>query len=238
MGTKMRISRLAAKSVIVGAVLYFGIEIFLHVLRRDYNPARRFLSEYAVGQFELLGTVAFCLLAGMTAALTVALFIEVRRSWLLNVTCALLFLVGIGFCALASFPTDLSDPRGGPPPIRTSIGVVHDVSTSVLSAALGVAALLLPFAYKRDPRWRAISSRILGFGVFIPFFLCIASVLPWQWCGVGQRLVVMSGLVWMIANSHALLHSRQSESGNSSGSQNHRNASERSTAGALGCPDR
>jgi hypothetical protein len=233
-----RISRSAAKSVIVGAVLYLALEVVLHVLRRDYNPARRFLSEYAVGQLAILGTVAFCLLAGTTVALTVTLLIEVRGSCLLNVTCALLFLVGIGFCALALFPTDLSDPRGGPPPIRTAIGVVHDVSTSVLSAALCVAALMLPFAYKRDLRWRAISSRILGFGVFIPFFLCIASVLPWQWCGVGQRLVVISGLVWMIANCHALLHSGQSNSRNSSGSQSHSIASSRSTAGALGCPDR
>jgi hypothetical protein len=211
------ISRFLSKFVIVGAVLYFVIEIVLHRLRRDYNPARRFLSEYAVGRFGILGTAAFCLLAAMTAALSIALLLEVRRSWLLLVACGLLFLVSLGFCALALFPTDLTDPNGGPPPIRTSIGIVHDVCTSVLSCALGVAALLLPFAYKRDPRWRAISSRILGFGLFIPFFLCVASALSWQWRGAGQRLVVASGLFWMIANGQVLLRSGQIEPRNSCG---------------------
>ncbi len=203
-----RISRLLANSIIVGAVLYFVLEIVLHVLRSDYNPARRFLSEYAVGRFGILGTGAFCLLAGMTLALTITLLLEVRRSWLLVVACLLLFLVSLGFCALALFPTDLSDPRGGPPPIRTSVGVVHDVCTSVLSCALGVAALVLPCAYKRDPRWHAMASRILVFGIFIPLFLCVASVLSWQWRGVGQRLVVGSGLIWMIANGRLLLRFR------------------------------
>ena len=212
------LSRLLAKSVIVGAVLYFVIEVVLHVLRKDYNPARRFLSEYAVGRFGILGTVAFCLLAAITVALAITLLLEVRRSWLLIVTCLLMFLVSLGFCALALFATDLSDPKGGPPPIRTSIGVVHDVCTSVLSGALAVAALMLPCAYKRDPRWRAISSRILAFGLFIPFFLCVASILSWQWRGVGQRLVVTSGLIWMTANGQLLLRSRQIETRNSPGS--------------------
>jgi hypothetical protein len=105
---------------------------------------------------------------------------------------------------LALFPTDLSAPQGGPPPIRTSIGVVHDTCTGILSGALGLAALLLPWAYRRDAHWRAVSLRILLIGIFIPLFLCIASILPWHWQGAGQRLVVASGIIWMIANGLVL----------------------------------
>ena len=129
----MRISRFLANSVTAGAVLYLTIEILLHVLRRDYNPACRFLSEYAVGRSAILGTVAFCLLAVTTLALGISLLIEVQRSGLLVTVCFLLFVGGFGFFALALFPTDLSAPQGGPPPIRTSIGVVHDTCTGILS---------------------------------------------------------------------------------------------------------
>ena len=173
-------SLLAANSVIVVALLYLTIEIFLHVLRTDYNPACRFLSEYAVGPYGTLGTVAFCLLALITLAFAFTLLLQVQRSGLLAATCILLFVAGFGFFALALFPTDLSPPDGGPPPIRTSIGVVHDTCTGILSSALGLAALLLPWAYKRDTRWRTASPRILLIGIFIPVFLCIAGILPWH----------------------------------------------------------
>lgn len=195
-----RISRLTANSIILGALLYLTIEFLLHVLRTDYNPACRFLSEYAVGRFGILGTVAFCLLAVTTLAFAVTLLLEVQRSGFLVATCFLLFVAGLGFCALALFPTDLSPPNGGPPPIRTSVGVVHDTCTGVLSGALGLAALLLPWAYKRDARWHAAWPGILVIGIFIPVFLCVASILPWHWRGAGQRLVVASGLIWMIWN--------------------------------------
>jgi len=195
-----RTSRILANSVIAGTLLYVTIEIMLHVIRKDYNPACRFLSEYAVGPFGILGTVAFCLLAATTLALAITLLLQVQLSWLLVLTCCLLCVASLGFCALALFPTDLSPPQGGPPPIRTSIGVVHDTCTNALSVALGLAALLLPCAYKRDARWRNAFSRILLFGIFIPLFLCIASILPWHWRGLGQRLVVASGLIWMVAN--------------------------------------
>ncbi len=213
-----RVSRFLSLSIIAGAVLYVAIEIALHVLRTDYNPARRFLSEYAVGRCGTLGTVAFCLLAGMSGAFTLALALEVRRSWPLIVTCLLLSLVCLGFCALAMFPTDLMDSNGRPPSVRTNTGIVHDASTAVLSAALGVAALILPCAYGRDPRWSVNASKIFLFGIFIPLFLCIASALPWQWRGVGQRLLVASGLIWMIANSRLLSRSIQFEPGKSNGS--------------------
>ena len=56
---KPRVSPLLARAVMGGAVLYVLTVGLLHVLRPDYNPARRFLSEYAVGKFGALGMAAF-----------------------------------------------------------------------------------------------------------------------------------------------------------------------------------
>jgi len=200
-----RHSRLLASFVIAGGVIYLAIEVALHFLRPDYHPARRFLSEYAVGNFGFLGTIAFCVMAATNATLVAALFLEVRRSSLLLVSCGLLAVVSVGFGLLALFPTDLSNPTGGPPLIRTSTGVIHDVSASILSSALGGASLTLPFAYRLDDRWRPAFSRIIPFGVAIPLTLCVAGLVSWQWCGAGQRLVVATGLVWIFTNAALLL---------------------------------
>jgi hypothetical protein len=204
-----RVSRFLSIGAIAGAILYCITEIVLHVLRPEYNPAERFLSEYAVGRFGILGTLAFWLLAGITAALAAALALEVRRSWLLVATCFLLSIASLGFWSLAIFPTDLMGPNGSLPPIRTLTGIVHDTSTSVLSSALAIAALTLPWAYKLDPRWRAAALTILTVGMFIPFLLCLASVLPCPWRGAGQRFAVASGLIWITVNARLLLRSPQ-----------------------------
>jgi len=199
-----------ARSLVAGTALYFVIVVLLHVLRPDYNPARRFLSEYAVGRFGILGTVAFCVLASTIAALAVLLLLEVRRSSFLLVTCILLGVISTGFCGLALFPTDLCDPKGGPPPIRTVTGNIHDLTTAILSAALGAAAVLLPFAYGRDDRWRSGSRQAVVFAVMIPVTLCVANLVSWQWRGAGQRVAVATGLVWILTNARLLLRARGS----------------------------
>jgi len=205
-----RISRLLARSVITGAALYILIVVVLHFLRPDYHPARRFLSEYAVGRFGGLGTAAFCVLAGTTAALAALLFLKARHSSFLLAVCILLGLVSVGFCVLALFPTDLCDPKGGPPPIRTVTGNIHDTTTGIMSAALCVAAALLPFAYGRDTRWRPAFSTAAVFAVLIPLAFCIANLVSWQWRGAGQRVAVATGLTWIFANARLLLRARQS----------------------------
>jgi hypothetical protein len=224
-GDEARASRVLSVAAITGAVLYCITETVLHILRPEFNPAERFLSEYAVGQFGFLGTTAFWLLAGTTSAITVALALEVRRSWWLIATCGLLSIVSLGFCALALFPTDLMGPHGGPPPVRTATGIMHDSCTVILSSALALAALTLPSAYKHDPCWRAATSKIRLIGIFIPLFLCIASVVPAEWRGAGQRFAVASGLIWIVANGWLLLRSAEVEAGKSVGPRTRTTAS-------------
>lgn len=203
-------SRLLARTVIGGTALYCVIVVLLHVLRPEYHPARRFLSEYAVGRFGILGTAAFCILAGTTAALVILFIREVRRSPYLLATCILLGVVSVGFCGLALFPTDLCDPKGGPPPIRTVTGNIHDSTTAILSVALGAATVLLPFAYGRDSRWRPALSRMVVFAILIPVTLCAANLLSWQWRGAGQRVVVAAGLIWIFVNARLLMRAGRS----------------------------
>ena len=59
----MRTSRILGSAVVLGVVTVVTLYLLLHVLRPDYNPLQRFLSEYAVGRFGVLMTAAFFLQA-------------------------------------------------------------------------------------------------------------------------------------------------------------------------------
>ena len=144
-------------------------------------------------------------------AFAVLLFREVRRSAYLLATCIPLSVVSLGFCVLALFPTDLCDPKGGPPPVRTVTGNIHDATTGVMSVALCVAAALLPFAYRRDIHWRHTLSKAAVFAVLIPTVFCIANLVSWQWRGAGQRVAVAIGLLWIFVNTRLLGSARQTD---------------------------
>jgi hypothetical protein len=52
-----------------GVATFSGLVALEHVLRPDYDPRRRYVSEYAVGRYHEVMTAAFFALAGGSAAL-------------------------------------------------------------------------------------------------------------------------------------------------------------------------
>src|SRR5215475_2692254 len=94
----------------VGTVV--GLYSLLHVLRPDYNPLQRFLSEYAVGRFGALMTVTFFLQALIALAFVTGLFREVRHSGSLLAGCAFLTVAALTLTMAGVFQTDLNNPTG------------------------------------------------------------------------------------------------------------------------------
>src|SRR5262249_26640885 len=56
----------AARLTLAGTLAFLATVLVLHLLRRDYDPTRRFLSEFAVGPYGALMTTAFFVL-GLSA---------------------------------------------------------------------------------------------------------------------------------------------------------------------------
>jgi hypothetical protein len=181
-----RLARVFGSGTVMGALLYLTLMGLLHALRTDYNPARRFLSEYSVGEFGLLGTAAFCALAATLLFLALGLRATVRPALSLAVACTLLGIAAVAFLASAAFPTDIQ-PLAGGRAVPTRSGAIHDVSALVAFLSLIPAFLALPRAYAQDEAWRSFSRVALLFGLSLLAFFVAFILVPWSIKGLAQR---------------------------------------------------
>lgn len=184
----------AARLTLAGTLSFLAVVLALHFLRRDYDPTRRFLSEFAVGPYGGLMTMAFFVL-GLSAFALAFGFQQERqlsgRNWpgpLLFALCgADLFLVGL-------FPTDLQGA-----PVRTWVGILHDwVSTPPF---LFLLAAMFSFCrhFKSDDRWRSLYLPTLALGL-TTLFVRIITLLPFGpgWTGLTQRTLASLVLLWLL----------------------------------------
>ena len=111
---KALLSRFCGSCVVTGTLLCLFLFAMLHLLRPDYNPLRRFMSEYLVGPFGFLGTAAAYLLAATLIMLLVGLWRSVRPCGFLTASCVLLGVMVISVCVCAVFPIDVLRPDGSP----------------------------------------------------------------------------------------------------------------------------
>ena len=198
---KILATRILGTIVIVSTAVAFALYAALHVLRPDYNPARRFLSEYAVGPFGALMTLEFFVQALIALSLALGLFLEVRRSRSLMVGCLLLAVSAVTAVMLGLFPGDLSDPSGGAPRLVTHSGAIHQFAGTLSFVFRAVAFLLLPRAYREDGQWQAFAGTAHGVGMaFLLLFLAFLAAVRWDLGGLAQRAAVAVGLVWFFLN--------------------------------------
>jgi hypothetical protein len=205
----VRLSRILGSAVVLGVATVFALYLLLHVLRPDYNPLRRFLSEYAVGRFGVLMTAAFLLQALISLALVIGLFRDVRHSGSLLAGCAFLTIAALTLTVAAVFPTDLIDPAGDQPRLITRAGVVHQSAGAISFLARIVAFLSLSCAYRSDNRWQALAPTAYRVALaFLALFFTFVVMVPWDLGGLAQRGAVAGSLLWMFLSG---LHLRRGQ---------------------------
>jgi len=136
-----------------GSLVYVALVAVLHLVRTDYDPAGRYLSEYSVGRFGFLGNAAVYVLAATLLLVSAGLRFTVRASLGLTLSCVLLAVASAAFVTIAAFPADVQ-PMGGARPTPTRSGAIHHQAALVALLSLIPGLLILPIALRRDPRWR------------------------------------------------------------------------------------
>ena len=190
-------SRFCGSCVVAGTLLCLFLFAMLHLLRPDYNPLRRFISEYLVGPFGFLGTAAACLLAATLLMLLVGLWRSVRPGGFLTASCVLLGMMVISLCVCAVFPIDVLRPDGRHSTF-TRAGIIHLASSAVLYASLIALLLTLPGAYRRDEKWRPFSRVTLFFGLLTAASLAGLIFVPVYLRGLAQRAMGLPVLIWLL----------------------------------------
>jgi hypothetical protein len=187
-------ARFCGSCAVLGTLLCLFLFATLHLLRPDYNPSRRFMSEYLVGPFGFLGTVAVFLLAATLIMLLIGLRRSVRPCGSLSASCVLLGVMVISASVCAVFPIDVLRPDGSHSAFTWAC-ITHLASSAVLYVSLVALLFTLSSAYRRDENWRSFSYVTLFLGFFMVASLVVLIVVPVYLRGLAQRVISLPVLI-------------------------------------------
>ena len=201
-------TRAAAVVAIVAAGTAAAALLLLHVLRPDLDPTWRFVSEYALGPFGFVMTVAFLAIAAASAAL-VALIWGQARTVTGRIGAVLAAISGLGMLISATCPTD---PITTPADEFTLSGTLHAVGGQLNFTPFAI--LFLTIGLRRAHDWRPVLPALwaivaVALAVTVGFIATAATATgdfrPGVFTALLGRGMLAAYLAWVIvAASHAL----------------------------------
>ena len=205
--TTARLNAVASYITLSSVVYYASAIVLLHVLRTDFDPGYRYLSEYAVGPYGALMTSTFFALSAGSLALSFGLWRSVssKPRFLLG-----LFLWLTWACAVFLAGIYTGDLQGAP---RTRIGQIHDQMGMIAFPSATLALPLLSLALRWEKGWRSAWPAIMLLSVAV--VVCFLALDRFGQMGLGgldQRIFLGATLMWMwILARQMLLIARQAK---------------------------
>ena len=201
----------AARVSLISGVIFVLLLGSLHVLEPEFDPTWRFISEYLLGRFGWMMTLAFVSLAFSLGSAGVAVISQIRTAGG-YIGFAVLALAVIGLLIAASFKTD---------PIFTKVDeLTKSGKMHVLGASLDyspLSFLLLSFSLARTQVWNPIRWRLFITAIVtVIFTMWFIAMLPKDnvfgpgvLAGLIGRFLVLSYLGWVVVvSTHTLKLSR------------------------------
>lgn len=150
----MSVAAIAAVTAVVAGVITVALVAILHILKPEYHPSWRMISEYSLGRYGWIMRLAFVTMAISPAAMCVALW-PFGGVWTIG-------LAAVALGALCAAFID-ADPIMTPRRTATRVGRAHTVVGAVCLAGFPPAALFAG----------------VGVAAALGWTLAIASLVPW-----------------------------------------------------------
>jgi len=187
-----RLNAIAACITLSSVIYYASAIILLHILRTDFDPRYRYLSEYVNGPYGVLMTSTFFVLSLGSLALVFGLWRSVSSKirfapgmllWLAW-ACAV-FFAGV-------YPSDLQESP------TTWNGHIHNQMGMIAFPCATLALPLLSLPLRWDKKWRSVwaSAVLLSLPVIISFF-ALDRLGEMHLAGLDQRIFLGVTLIWM-----------------------------------------
>jgi hypothetical protein len=202
---KTRLARQVAwlALIAIGGIVYFVVAIVvLHFLRPEYNPVNHAVSNYAVGPYGYLMTIAFYALALSLLALAFGLLHSIARTRLSRVAILLLCFASVGMVVMGIFPGDVHALH----PPATIKGVIHWTAASISFLSIMIAAFLLSRSFRTDDQWQGYERSCYMLALAMVGALLLYGILALVgWIGIGQRVYIAVCLLWLLVLAWWLL---------------------------------
>jgi len=185
--------------IAIGGILYFIVAVaILHILRPELNPISHAVSNYAIGPFGLLMTIAFFALALSEFALALGLARSLTASRGARLSVLLLSLAGIGMVVTGIFPGDVKTPH----PPGTTTALIHWAGAGISFLSLMIATFLLSNCFKMDRQWQSFQRPAFALSIAIVLALIVFGISAIiDWVGIGERIYIATCLLWLLIAS-------------------------------------
>ncbi|HEX6052052.1 MAG TPA: DUF998 domain-containing protein [Gemmatimonadaceae bacterium] len=200
-------THVAARIAAGGATLFVGLLVVLHVVKPEYEPSWRMVSEYAIGRHGWIMQLAFYSLAASCAAACLV----VRRSVQTTGGRIGIVLLAATAAALLAAGVFVSDPITATKEQLTRHGNFHGLSAMVGIPGLPLAGILITRSLVRDARWTGArrSLRVTAHLMWITLLGMIVTIAltlpaaggkfgPTVPAGWPNRLLVLAYAAWLI----------------------------------------
>ena len=198
----------AARLSLCATIAVILILLLLHVVKPEFAPSWRFLSEYAIGQNGWIMALCFQIWALSSIALFMALKDEVpTRAG--RIGTHLLLVVAASLAVASLFA---QDPVTARPEELTPHGSIHAAASMIGIPGIPLAALLISHGFtKHNPAWMSHRKPIMWLAHLTWISLAIMAVYlalavpraggftPEVWAGWMNRFVVATYLGWQMA---------------------------------------
>ena len=197
-------SQITAFAVIGSGVLLAA----LHILKSDFNPLSRFISEYTIGDYGWVMQLTFIFMGIASLSVATALWNRSSGFWA-KLGLVMHIIVAVSMFGAASFT---SDPASTPPALMTFHGKVH-IAFAMLGIPSGaLAGIVLTYAMTTGgshdrrlllgPAW-ALALTALSMIIHINVIAAKNRVVgPDDFAGLFNRFVVAASFWWWLAASH------------------------------------
>ncbi len=189
--------------VILISVCFSTLSILLlHVLQPELIPTVNAISEYVHGSQGWLMTSTFFILSTGSFAIGI-LVIKMKPKKTKTIIVGVLFLfAAVGSVIAGLFPTDPISQDS-----LTPTGQIHAWGGIIRFISLAAALPLLSSVIKKKERWKKHGRVLTYLSVFfvISFIGTMFILAPLNLFGLGQRIFIITSLVWMAILSLSLI---------------------------------
>ncbi len=202
--TLVRLPQIAITATALAVVLL----ISLHVLKPDYNPTWRFISEYEIGDYGWVMQLSFLGMAAASVLVGASLW-QPAHGILGKIGVVLHGIVGLAFAGAALF---VADPMTADPAQMTSHGMLHGLFGAVAIPGVPLAALAVTFGMTSRgssdraalslPAWLSLLLVVAMFGHMIIMLSGGAKMGPTIYAGGIGRIVIAAYAWWWIAAAY------------------------------------
>jgi len=189
---RARVTMFLALVALVGIAVKFLTIAALHFVRPDVNLVVEPISNYGVGPYGFLLTVADIGSVVATLALVFGLYLGMVPSARSYVGLILLGLTGVAELSAGIFPIDVGAEV-------TTAGTIHNIAGNISFFCFPIAAILLSLRMGKDEQWQSLRRPALAWSIVVVLtvILTIAGANLGIGYGVAQRVANIAIIVWM-----------------------------------------